>query len=284
MRSVGWMREVRAGRLLGLAAVALGLLAVTALASREPLSAIGKGGAGTGGFQINASPWEFALIGAGGGIGFIFLLVYGGFSRRTPAQGSLPSLLRRLAVLFAPVIVVLLILAGLDGLHRSAAPQRHGVGPAASFHLVPLRHAAFTVPAGVTGAILATLVAALLVLVVGASVRPRRHARQALPSAVESAVAAALVDLDTIDDPRLAIIAAYRSMEKALGAAGFPRAAPEAPREYLTRVATTLELDPKPLRTLTTLFEAAKFSLRQLDTTARLRAIAALRALQAELA
>lgn len=275
---------MRAARLLGLAVVALGLLAVTAVASREPLSAIGRGGTGGGGVQINASPWEFALIGGGGLIAFVCLLVYGGFSRRSPAQGSLPSLMRRLAILFTPLIAALLILAGLDGLHRRTAPPRHGLGPAGSFRLTPLRHVAFSVPVWITWAILGTLVAALLLVVVAASLRPRRGRGEALPSAVESAIAAALVDLDTIDDPRLAIIAAYRRMEQTLGEAGFPRAASEAPREYLARVATALELDPKPLGTLTTLFEAAKFSLRRLDATARLRAIAALRTLQADLA
>jgi hypothetical protein len=128
------------------------------------------------------------------------------------------------------------------------------------------------------------LVAGAVVFVVGAKARPRPDAGRPLPSAVESAVTAALVDLDTIADPRLAIIAAYRRMEQSLAEAGFARTAPEAPREYLGRVASVLEIDPQPLRTLTTLFEAARFSLRQFDATARQRAITALHALQAELA
>jgi len=121
-------------------------------------------------------------------------------------------------------------------------------------------------------------------IVVAASTRPRPHEQEPPPSTVESAVTAALADLDRIADPRLAIIAAYRRMEHCLAEAGFPRAAAEAPREYLGRVATTLELDPKPLATLTTLFETAKFSLRELDTTARERAITALHILRAQLA
>jgi hypothetical protein len=124
----------------------------------------------------------------------------------------------------------------------------------------------------------------ILVVVVGAKARGRAAGSDPVPLAMESAVTAALVDLDTVTDPRLAIIRAYRRMEQSLAVAGIPRADAEAPREYLGRVAGTLEIDPKPLGTLTALFEAAKFSAREFDASGRRRAITALHALQAELA
>lgn len=284
MSSTGSLRETRGGRLLGLSVVVLGLLAVTAVASRAPLSTLGKtGGKTAGGLQIETSPWEFALIGGGGLIAFICFLS-GGLSRRTPAAGSLSSILRQIAVFLTPLIASLLITGAILGAHRRAASQTHALGSPAPSRPISPPHAAFTVPVWVSWGILGTLVAGVLLFVVGVSARPRRGEERTLPSAAESAVTAALIDLDTIADPRLAIIAAYQGMEQRLAEAGLPRAAPEAPREYLGRVASALQVDPTPLGTLTTLFEAAKFSLRQLDDAARQRAITALRALQGQLA
>jgi len=281
MRSVHSLRELRGGRLLGLPIVAFGLLAVTALASREPLSAFGKRGKPfPGGFQIDASPWEFALIAAGSLVAFVWLLIYGAGRRRTPFAGRLPRLLLQFLV---ALVVLLLIVAGLKGLHHRGPLRSHTAAGLTSAH-VASRHASwFTVPTWTTWALVGTLVAGVLLVLVAASLRPRRR-DQTPRSAVDSALTAALADLESIDDPRLAIIAAYSRMERSLANAGLPRGAPEAPREYLGRVATALEVDPEPLSTLTALFEAAKFSLRQLDGTARRRAITALRAVQAQLA
>jgi hypothetical protein len=276
------VRQFRDGRLLGPLVVALGLLAVIAVASRDPLSAFGKrAGPVAGGVQIDASPWEFALLAVGGLIGFVCILIYGRWARRSPIGGRLPHFLLRLAL---TLLTALVIAAALAGLHRRAAPRRPSAGALTSARAGATHASLFTIPAGVSWAIVGTLVAAVMLAVLAASIRPRRSKQEALPSAVESAVTAALVDLDRIADPRLAIIAAYRRMEHCLAEAGFPRAAPEAPREYLGRVASTLELDPKPLATLTTLFETAKFSLRELDATARERAISALHVLRAQLA
>lgn len=282
MRSISWVRELR-GRRLGLLVVALGLLAVTALASREPLSTLGKpAGPSAGGLQINTSPWEFALVAGGGLIAFIWFLIYGGWSRTTPfARNSRRFFLQLVLLLLAS----LLITGGLTGLHRRHALLRHHpAAPASPKVAGAARSSSFTLPAWVTWGALGLLVAGAFLVGAGASARTRQDEHEMLPSAMESAVTAALVDLDTIADPRLAIIAAYRRMEESLAEVGFPRAAPEAPREYLGRVASALEIDPKPLGTLTSLFEAAKFSLRQLDANARQRAMSALHALQAQLA
>ncbi len=282
MRSSGWIRELRGGRLLALPVLVVGLLAVTALASREHLSALGKtrGGAAYGGFQVNVSPWQFALIAGGALIAFAWLVIYSGWSRRTPMEGSLRRLLLRFAVLLTPLVAALLIAAALQGLHRRAPLHKHHLTPSTAAGPPSVHPSTFTVPGWVTWAIVGTLSAMALLVTVGSRARPN----VTLPSAVESAITAALVDLDAIEDPRLAIIAAYRRMEESLAEAGFPRAAAEAPREYMGRTASALEIDPNPLGTLTTLFETAKFSLRQLDATARQRAITALRALQAQLA
>jgi hypothetical protein len=279
------VRELRAGRLLGLPVAALGLLAVTALASREPLSTPGQPARpAAGGLQINVSPWELALIAGGGLIAFIGLLIYGGWSRRTPMADNLRHLIRRLAVTILPLAAAVLIAGALSGLHRHPASQRHRLATHASRHRASAGSPSFIVPAWVTWGILGAVVAGTLMVVTAVRITAHRGEQPTLPSAVESAATAALVDLDTIADPRLAIIAAYRRMEQTLAEAGFARSPPEAPREYLGRVAGALEIDPKPLGTLTGLFEAAKFSLRELDASARQRAIAAVRALQSQLA
>jgi hypothetical protein len=98
------------------------------------------------------------------------------------------------------------------------------------------------------------------------------------------AVDDALAALDAETDPRRAIIAAYVRMERALDVAGLGRREPEAPREYLARVAGALRGDARAARRLTALYEEARFSAHPLDEGMRAEAVAALLALRAEAA
>jgi hypothetical protein len=230
-----------------------------------------------------------ALIGGGAVIAFIGVTIYAGLTSRKGYPGRArkrpQSRLLMIELLFlALVLGGVLVGGGLTGsqprvtprLPRLTAPAARASGSAGS--------PSFSVPSWVSWAILGTLLGGAVVVVAGASTRARPLRHETLPTAIESAVTAALVDLDTVADPRLAIIAAYRRMEQSLAAAGLPRAAAEAPREYLERVGGALEIDPRPLGTLTSMFEAAKFSVRQFDADGRQRAMSALRAVQAELA
>jgi hypothetical protein len=72
-------------------------------------------------------------------------------------------------------------------------------------------------------------------------------------------------------------------MEQMLAAAGLPRRAAETPREYVVHALTSLELRAGPPRTLTTLFERARFSVWPIDFAMRDQAIDALVAMQHEL-
>ena len=101
--------------------------------------------------------------------------------------------------------------------------------------------------------------------------------------AVRVAVDASLRDLRDGEDARGAVIAAYRRMEQALTAAGLPRRPAETPREYVVHALTSLELRVEPPRTLTTIYERAKFSVRPIDVAMRDQAIDALVAMQHEL-
>ena len=113
-----------------------------------------------------------------------------------------------------------------------------------------------------------------------AGIEPLRKPAADPAGAVDDALAA----LDAETDPRRAIIAAYVRMERALDAAGLGRRAPEAPREYLARVAGALHGDARSARRLTALYEEARFSPHPLDDAARAEAVAALHALRAEAA
>jgi len=101
-----------------------------------------------------------------------------------------------------------------------------------------------------------------------------------------------LEDLEGEPDPRRAVIAAWARMERGLAAAGLPRRPAEAPFEYAARVlesAWSLELHqagrgPVSVHRLTALFERAKFSHHAIAAADRDEAVAALRAVRAELA
>jgi hypothetical protein len=77
-------------------------------------------------------------------------------------------------------------------------------------------------------------------------------------------------------DPRRAVIAAYARMELVLGQEGHPRRPAEAPFEYLARILLRLRVRAGAVRELTELFERAKFSTHEIDTSMRERAISAL--------
>jgi Domain of unknown function (DUF4129) len=94
-----------------------------------------------------------------------------------------------------------------------------------------------------------------------------------------STVAAVEVSLDAIrrePDPRRAVIAAYAAMERSLARAGYGRHDSEAPLEYLRRVLAASTRAVDEVRTLTLLFQHAKFSHHAVDESMRSGAIDAL--------
>jgi Domain of unknown function (DUF4129) len=119
-----------------------------------------------------------------------------------------------------------------------------------------------------------------------------------------------LDDIEQDPDPRRAVIAAWARMERGLAAAGLPRTPAEAPFEYVARVLAavadspghpvggvagggaprvggvprTPPVRPASVHRLTDLFERAKFSHHTIDQAMRQQAVAALRAVRADLA
>lgn len=92
----------------------------------------------------------------------------------------------------------------------------------------------------------------------------------------EQAVELGLDVLRREPDPRRAIIAAYAAMEHAMARAGLRRQPWESPLEYLRRMLAAAMADAEDVRTLTRLFEVAKFSQHGIDEAMRSRAISAL--------
>src|SRR5207248_2203549 len=92
------------------------------------------------------------------------------------------------------------------------------------------------------------------------------------------------VSLDAIrrePDPRRAVISAYAAMERSLSRAGFGRHRSEAPLEYLRRVVVAPTGAGEEVRTITLLFQHARFSDHDVDEPMRSRAIDALARIRA---
>jgi Domain of unknown function (DUF4129) len=110
--------------------------------------------------------------------------------------------------------------------------------------------------------------------------RNRPGTRTTEPGDVEEELAAAIGstidDLRGERDARRAVIAAYANMERILASHGFARGRSELPYEYLARVLQLLQVRESAVRSLTELFEYAKFSRHEIDDSMKERAIESL--------
>jgi hypothetical protein len=89
-------------------------------------------------------------------------------------------------------------------------------------------------------------------------------------------VAAAVKDLDTIADPRTAILACYAHLQQMVVASGVETRRSDTPLQLLERVLDARNVDPGSITTLTQLFERARFSPHEVDESMRDRARTAL--------
>ncbi|HEX9379284.1 MAG TPA: DUF4129 domain-containing protein [Gaiellaceae bacterium] len=87
------------------------------------------------------------------------------------------------------------------------------------------------------------------------------------------AIGSTIDDLRGERDARRAVIAAYANMERILASHGLARGRSEVPYEYLARVLQLFQVRESAVRSLTELFEYAKFSEHQIDPTMKERAI-----------
>jgi len=264
------------------------LLAVVALVAHgRPLSSGGGSGAGP-----SATFWDYAFttlvvfeilafVGA--------IWVFWNFRPDVRIRKSSPGGTLR-ALVFLPAFFGLLFYAELHFFHGHGLPTtrepiqkqpgKQG-GP-------PRKHASqqLAVQWGEIVVVLALVAAGGAVYVVrrkqlGQS--PRRVRLGTAPETVAAALDESLDDLRSDPDLRRAIVAAYARMEKALAAVGMPRDPAEAPREYLERVLLSLDASAGAVRSLTDLFEWARFSHHEPEPSMRDEAVDALVAVRDEL-
>jgi hypothetical protein len=84
---------------------------------------------------------------------------------------------------------------------------------------------------------------------------------------------ASIEDLQTIGDPRAAVIACYRRLQRTASDAGVERRASDTPFELLHRLLQRESVPEERARRLTILFEAARFSTATVDDRMRREAL-----------
>jgi hypothetical protein len=100
--------------------------------------------------------------------------------------------------------------------------------------------------------------------------------REPLPELLRHVVGVvddSISDIERDPDPRRAIIRAYVRMEAVLARGGIPRSPSETPLEYIDGALRTLAIPAAPARSLTDLFEIARFSDRPIDVSMKRRAV-----------
>ena len=126
----------------------------------------------------------------------------------------------------------------------------------------------------------------LLSLMAGSALMVRKavaaDARDFQDPVATGAVAAAR-DLESIEDPREAIIACYARLRDAIGSVGIAMRSSDTPMELLRRVLAERDVSSENVTTLTSLFEKARFSTHPVDESMRDEAKAALADVTAEL-
>lgn len=189
-----------------------------------------------------------------------------------------------LALAFAGALIAAAVLGATSS---PTAPQvvggsSHGPG-------LPERRAgatsSFALPGWLPWTLLAIVVLAVVAGAIFIAMRSRRRPREeSADRAVRRAAVEAAIDaIERRDDPRRAVIAAYTAMEQVLAAHGVARANTEAPREYLYRLLVTTSPAEREARTLTALFEEARYSTHRLPDQARDDALSALGKLREQL-
>jgi Domain of unknown function (DUF4129) len=171
---------------------------------------------------------------------------------------------------------------GLPGLQRQSGDRRSTPArPRALGRPIPARTADFQWPLalGVVG--LLVLGGLWIYVRRGRELRP--GGEETLEAEMIATVETTIDDLRNEADPRRAVIAAYAQMERTLASHGLRRQASEAPLEYLARVLGRLNVRDSAVRTLTGLFEYARFSPHEIDAAMREDAIGALLAIRDDL-
>lgn len=285
-------------RRAGAAAAAAGLtvaVALVAMAGRAPLARSTPVNASS----ASAPTTALLTLLAGAGIvmlGALAVLLWQNRRRRGDDDDELETqplqvhwIWQLLSILFALAVGGALVAAAVIGTRsHNAVPTFVPGGAAGPALTAPTTAngsgAGFVLPGWLPWTVLGIVVVALAVGVV-ALVRwlnppvDASSERTAASAAVEAAIGA----LEDSSDPRDAVIRAYAAMQGTLAAHGVVRSPSEAPREYLRRVLVANAGSEREARTLTGLFEEARFSTHPISERVRQIALAALGSLRARL-
>lgn len=102
--------------------------------------------------------------------------------------------------------------------------------------------------------------------------RPRAQVGESNDDLLDE-IDAGIEDLETIEEPRAAVIACYRRLQRAASEAGVERRASDTPFELLHRLLQHDSVPEERARRLTVLFEEARFSTATIDDRMRREAL-----------
>jgi hypothetical protein len=276
--------------LVGLLALALGLIALAALASRAHIL-----GESAPPLPANASRvivdslFYLTLVLEAAVLVLVVWAIWPDDSSPTPVTRR--SLWQTLVTPLAGLAFIGLVLLYRDRIQR-ALHGLQGTGGSGRASAANLSNPA---PAGINShsgfdwlafGIVALLVTAALAYVLYLRRRARRREirqRRRVAAELEQVMSESLANLAMDPDPRRAVIAAYARMERVLAAHGSPRNPAEAPIEYVRRLLGELDLRPAPLHGLTELYEQARFSTHEINVSMRAEAIDLLERIRADL-
>jgi hypothetical protein len=268
-------RELKAG-LLGLAVI--GLLLVVVFASR--------GGHPTGDAAVTERSVPIAventvvtLVTVAWGLLILGAIIFG-FRYRQSWREPESNWLRNAG---GVIVLMGLIIVGYWAISRrpvNKSPDLEGIGRTQRIpelerrSKIPPRHADFNWPLAVS--IVCLVLASGTVVYLRFGRTPPPGPESSVEEDLAQAVDTTIEDLRRERDARRAVIAAYANMERVLASHGFDRRAAETALEYLGRILRGLDVRESAVRTLTQLFEYAKFSSHEIDAAMKERAIGAL--------
>lgn len=268
-------RELKAG-LLGLAVI--GLLLVVVFASR--------GGHPTGNAEVTERAIPVAventlvtLVTVAWALLILVAIIFA-FRYRQSWREPESNWLRNFG---AVLVLMLLITVGYWAISRRPVNESSDLlGPGRSQRIpaleerskIPPRHAEFNWPLAVS--IVSLVLAGGTVVYLRVRRTPPPGPERSVEEDLAQAVDTTIEDLRRERDARRAVIAAYANMERVLSAHGFDRRAAETALEYLVRILRGLDVRESAVRTLTQLFEYAKFSSHEIDAAMKETAIGAL--------
>jgi cbb3-type cytochrome oxidase subunit 3 len=280
----------RRGSRLALVAVALlVLLAIVAFASRSGFGHHSEASPSSGyvSYAFTAFLILFTLMIPVAVYAFMLQAREGDVQHR---RGYVARVLQNLAILFLCGLVAYIVIYlrhhhhffGLSG--RASGKSPKAAGHASSHARSPFEPAFQWTVFWIAIALLAVAAAVFVVRRRGRT--PRALAPMPEPTVAEElawSIGDAIEDLEAEPDARRAVIAAYARMEAVLARRGLQRRVSETPLEYLRRILLDLTARADAVQRLTDLFEQAKFSRHEIDSTMKLDAIGALRTIRDDL-